>query len=293
MTSRCGYIALIGKPNVGKSTLLNRILGKKIGITSRKPQTTRHQLLGIKTEADAQFIYVDTPGLQHEYTGKMNRYMNKAAAASIADVDLVVWLIDVTRWNKDDDWILQRLTEVARPVLIAFNKIDKLKPTQELQSLREKLDGLTIIEEFEISAKHGTEVDHLENTLAKLLPENPHFFPADQVTDRPERFLVAEIIREKIMRNTGQELPYSVTVVIEAFTEQKRALRIDATIYVEREGQKPMLIGKGGQKLKQIGTEARIDIEQLLEQKVNLQLWVKVKSGWSDDAKALRNFGYE
>lgn len=289
----CGYIALIGRPNVGKSTLLNRLIGQKISITSRKPQTTRHRLLGIKTIDDKQFVYVDTPGLHSDTKRHLNQMMNRAASYAISDVDVIIFLVDSQRWTEDDDFVLKRIKNSSHPIILAINKVDTVKDKQALlpviEKLKEKANFAAI---FPISAKLGTNVDELEKEIAQYLPQNPFFFLPDQITDREERFIISEIIREKLFRATGQELPYSATVVIEQFKLIKGIYHIAALIFVEREGQKIIVIGKKGEKLKEIGRLARLDIEKLLEHKVFLQLWIKVKSGWADDAAALRELGY-
>ncbi len=291
---RCGYIALVGRPNVGKSTLLNYLLGQKISITSRKPQTTRHQVLGIKTEGDNQFIFVDTPGL-HAQAGKaINRYMNRAATAAIKDVDVVVFLVDRTAWTAEDELVLEQLREVRVPVILVVNKIDLLPDKDvllpHLEALSEKADFAAILP---LSALRDHNVAELERTLEQFLPESAHLFPEEQITDRSQRFLAAEIVREKIMRQLGDELPYAVTVEIEEFAVDGEVLHISALILVERQGQKRIIIGEKGARLRAIGSEARRDMETLFDSKVMLRLWVKVKSGWSDDERALRSLGYE
>jgi len=291
--SHCGYIAIVGRPNVGKSTLLNRILGQKLSITSRKPQTTRHQILGIKTKEDKQFIYVDTPGLHLKEHKAINRYMNKAASSSLKDVDLVIFLVDRTKWTPEDQLVLEKVSQCKAPAILAVNKIDQTKEKAELlphlQELSEKHHFDHIMP---ISAKQGHNVDQLENLIESYLPEGFHYFPEDQVTDRSQRFLAAELVREKIMRQLGEELPYSVTVEIEEFKYEKHVLHISALILVERSGQKKIVIGDKGEQIKVIGRDARKDMEKLFDSKVMLNLWVKVKSGWSDDERALRSLGY-
>ncbi|MDO8860770.1 GTPase Era [Haliea sp. E1-2-M8] len=291
---RCGYVAIVGRPNVGKSTLLNHLLGQKISITSRKPQTTRHQVLGIKTEADCQFIFVDTPGLHRAEPRAINRYMNRAASSAIRDVDVIVMVVDRTAWTDEDDMVLQRVAQAGVPTLLVVNKVDLLEDKTvllpQLQQLAERAPFATIIP---LSALRGQNLDALEKEIRQHLPESGHFFPEDQITDRSQRFMAAEIVREKIMRQLGDELPYAVTVEIEEFSQEDAILNISALILVEREGQKRILIGEGGSRLRSIGTEARRDMEKLFESKVMLRLWVKVKSGWSDDERALRSLGYD
>ncbi|ACO77596.1 GTP-binding protein Era [Azotobacter vinelandii CA] len=290
---RCGYVAIVGRPNVGKSTLLNHILGQKLAITSRKPQTTRHNMLGIKTEGDVQAIYVDTPGLHKQNDKALNRYMNKTASAALKDVDVVIFVVDRMRWTEEDQLVLDRLQYVQGPVLVAVNKADRLEDKVELlphlQWLAQQLPNAEIVP---ISALHGHNLDTLERLVAGRLPQGEHFFPEDQITDRSSRFLAAELVREKIMRQLGAELPYQVTVEIEDFKQQGQVLHIHALILVEREGQKKIIIGEKGERIKRIGQEARQGMEVLFDSKVMLNLWVKVKGGWSDDERALHSLGY-
>ena len=291
--TRCGYVAIVGRPNVGKSTLLNHILGQKLSITSRKPQTTRHQLLGIKTEGDTQAIYVDTPGLHLRDEKAINRYMNRAASSALKDVDLVLFLVDRDRWTDEDDLVLEKVKQVDCPVLLVVNKIDRLNDKSELLPLLEQLaEKHSFTEIVPVSALRGHNRDDLEAVIERYLPEGIHLFPEDQVTDRSERFLAAELVREKIMRQLGEEVPYAMTVEIEEFKVSPRLIEISALILVERQGQKKILIGEKGSRLRQIGTEARKDMERAFDSKVMLRLWVKVNSGWSDDERALRSLGY-
>jgi GTP-binding protein Era len=290
---RCGYIALVGRPNVGKSTLLNRLLGQKISITSKRPQTTRHRILGIKTLGTAQFVYVDTPGL-HRYAGRaMNRQMNREATRALQEVDVVVFMVEGLRWTEDDDLVLKELASVSRPVVLAVNKVDLISDKQSLlpglQSLSQKRDFAQIIP---LSASKGQNVAELEAVIESLLPESGPFFPEDQVTDRSERFLVAERVREKLFRKLGKELPYGLTVEIERFRRERNIIHIHALIWVERQSQKAIVIGRQGRLIKEVGREARTEIESLLDSRVNLKLWVKVKEGWADDERALRSLGY-
>lgn len=291
--TRCGYVALVGRPNVGKSTLLNHLLGQKISITSRKPQTTRHRVLGIKTEGDVQIIFVDTPGLHKDEPRAINRLMNQAASQALHDVDVVVFVIDRLRWTEEDEWVLEKLRSVKCPVILALNKIDLLENKADmLPALQSFAQKYPFAEIFPLSALRGHNLDDLQKAIAKLLPKNPHFFAEDQVTDRSQRFLAAELVREKIMRQLGEELPYEITVEVESFKLLGRMLEIHALILVEREGQKKIVIGNGGERIKLIGEEARKDMEKMFEAKVMLKLWVKVKAGWSDDERALRSLGY-
>lgn len=297
MSQRCGFVAIVGRPNVGKSTLMNRILGQKISITSRRPQTTRHQVLGIKTEGEAQFIYVDTPGMHimgRDRNKAINRFMNQAASQALRGIDCVVFLVDRTRWTQEDDVVLEKLTHVGAPVVLAVNKVDWLDDKSELlpwlAALQAKRDFAAILP---ISAKHGTNVPELEAEVAKSLPESIHYFPDDQITDRSQRFLAAELVREKVMRQLGDELPYQMTVEIEEFRDEGRVVHISALMLVERQGQKKILIGENGERIKKIGREARLEMEKAFGAKVMLNLWVKVKRGWSDDDRALKSLGYD
>ena len=290
----CGFVAIVGRPNVGKSTLLNRILGQKISITAHRPQTTRHRILGIKTDDAAQVIYVDTPGLHLGGKRAINRYMNRAASSSIHDVDVVVFVVDGLRWTEEDESVLEKLKTASVPVVLVINKIDEIKLKEallpHLQTLSEKLNFHAVIP---LSAQTGEGVVRLEDTVRDLLPASAPFFPEDQVTDRSERFLAAELVREKLVRTLEQELPYSATVEIEKFSLENDVRHIHAVIWVEREGQKGIIIGKQGQQLKRIGEQARKDMERAFEGKVFLRLWVKVREGWSDDERALRSLGYQ
>ncbi|VTT28463.1 GTP-binding protein Era [Klebsiella pneumoniae] len=293
-TTHCGFIAIVGRPNVGKSTLLNQLLGQKISITSRKPQTTRHRIMGIHTEGEYQAIYVDTPGLHMEEKRAINRLMNRAASSSIGDVEMVIFVVEGTKWTADDEMVLNKLKDGRVPVLLAINKIDNLTDKSillpHLQFLGQQMSFMDVVP---ISAEKGDNVDTIASIVRKRLPEAEHHFPEDYITDRSQRFMASEIIREKLMRFLGAELPYSVTVEIEQFvTNERGGLTINGLILVEREGQKKMVIGNKGAKIKVIGTEARRDMEDMFESKVHLELWVKVKSGWADDERALRSLGY-
>lgn len=292
--SRCGFIAIIGRPNVGKSTLLNDLIGKKISITSDKPQTTRMQILGIKTFDSAQAVFIDTPGIHKAEKHAMNRYMNRLATSVIMDADVIVFMIEATRWLEDDELVLEKLKHVKASVILALNKIDKLKDKSQLLPLIEKFqEKFPFAHIIPISAVKLENLDQLEKEIVRLLPEGPHLFPDEQVTDKTERFQVAELIREKIIRGTGQEIPYATTVQIESFQEEDKLINISAIIWVEREGQKPIIIGKNGERLKKIGTSARKDIEKILNKKIFLRLWVKVKDHWTDDERILKSLGYE
>ena len=290
----CGYVAIIGRPNVGKSTLLNHILGLKLSITSRKPQTTRHQIMGVKTLDQGQLIFVDTPGI-HSGGGKaINRYMNRAASSVIHDVDVVLFLVQSLKWTDEDELVLKKLKDIEAPVVLLVNKVDQVSQKGQLlpyiSEISQKYDFKNVMP---ISALQGDNLQQLEEYLIELLPENPPYFADDQFTDRSVRFLVAEIIREKLVRELGNELPYQTTVEIEQYKDEEKLTRINALILVETKGQKVIVIGDKGAKLKSIGTKARKDIEALIDRKVFLQLWVKVKSGWSDNETSLKSLGYD
>jgi GTP-binding protein Era len=291
---KSGYAAIVGRPNVGKSTLLNYVLQQKISITSRKPQTTRHQVLGIKSEDDYQIVFVDTPGLNAQNDRAINRYLNRTASSALRDVDVVLFVVDRMQWNNEDDYVLDRIMEAGRPVILVINKIDLLADKAELLPwLAEVATRANFHDIVPISALSRHNIDALESCIVGVLPVAEFMFPADQVTDRSQRFLVAELIREKIMRQLGDELPYAAAVEVESFKDDGRIIHISALILVEREGQKRIIIGDKGSRLRSIGTEARKDIEAMLENKVMLKLWVKVKSGWSDDDRALKSLGYD
>lgn len=294
VTGRCGYVAIIGRPNVGKSTLLNHILGQKISITSRRPQTTRHRILGIKTTPEAQVIYVDTPGLHRAGKRAMNRYMNRVAAAAIKDVDIALFVVEGLRWTTEDQDVLERLKKENIPVILVVNKVDKVTDKETLLPHFQKVSGyMDFTQIIPISARHGTHVDVLEQEILRLLPIAAPLYPEDQVTDRSERFLAAELVREKLTRRLGQEVPHSLSVSIEKFSEDDGIIKIIALIWVEKQGQKAIVIGKDGAVLKEVGTQARQDMERIFDNKVFLTLWVKVKEGWSEDARALHSLGYD
>ncbi len=293
-STRCGYVAIVGRPNVGKSTLMNHLLGQKISITSRKPQTTRHRIVGIKTSANVQAVFVDTPGIHQEEPKAINRLMNKSATSSVKDVDVVVFVIDGLKWNEGDEHVLRKLTHVNVPIILAINKVDTL---EDKNALLPHLQALALKREFAaivpVSALKNTQLDSLEKEIYQRLPESEFFYPEDQITDRSTRFLVAEIVREKLMRQLGKEVPYECSVEIEQFELQGHVWHISALILVEKSSQKRIVIGDKGDRLRKVGTDARHDIELLMEAKVMLKLWVKVKSGWSDDERALRSLGYD
>ena len=291
---KCGYIAIIGRPNMGKSTLLNHMLGLKLSITSRKPQTTRHQILGVKTVENGQYIFVDTPGIHSGGSRAINRYMNRAASSVIHDVDIILFLVQALKWTDEDQLVLKKLEQVDVPVVLLVNKVDKISDkNQLLPFIQEVTDKYSFANVIPISAKQGDNIQQLEDYLLTQLPEAPPFFQNDEFTDRSTRFLTAEIIREKLVRELGNELPYQTTVEIERYKDEEKITRIHALILVETKGQKVIVIGDKGARLKSIGTKARKDIEALIDRKVFLQLWVKVKSGWSDSEASLRSLGYD
>lgn len=293
-SQRCGYVALVGRPNVGKSTLLNHVLRQKLSITSRKPQTTRRILLGVDTEGPCQAIYVDTPGIHRHAHREINRYMVRAATSVLPDVDLVVMIVDRDQWTDEDDLVLEHLSKLEVPRLAVINKIDLLRDKQALLPAMSKLDGPGVFDEiFPVSALKNEGLNQLRAAIFARLPERPWLFPEDQLTDQTERGLVGEIIREKLMRRLGDEVPHHLAVVLEGFEEKSELVEIVADIYVERAGQKRIVIGKGGEKLKLIGQEARKDIETLIGKRVMLRLWVKVKPGWSNSQAGLRRMGYD
>ncbi|EGQ8389025.1 TPA: GTPase Era [Vibrio cholerae] len=291
----CGFVAIVGRPNVGKSTLLNNLLGQKISITSRKPQTTRHRIMGVETEGKYQAIYVDTPGLHIEEKRAINRLMNRAASSSLSDVNLVLFVVEGTHWTADDEMVFNKLQKSNFPVVLCVNKVDQVKDRNEVMlHMLELSKRMPFVDIVPISAKQGKNTDVLKKHVREHLPKAVHHFPEEYVTDRSQRFMASEIVREKLMRFTGEELPYSVTVEIERFdyNPDTDGFHINALILVERIGQKKMVIGKNGEKIKTIGREARLDMEELFGRKVYLETWVKVKSGWADDERALRSLGY-
>ena len=289
-----GFVAIIGRPNVGKSTLMNHLIGQKISITSRKPQTTRNRVMGIDTEGEYQAVYVDTPGLHREEKKAINHLMNRAAESALGDVELVLMVIDPNRWTDDDEMAFHRVKQSGAPVVLVINKVDTIADKETLLPLIDRLSkSITFKDIVPVSALRGTNLHILKQLIHDALPEGDHMFPDDSITDRSSRFLAAEIVREKLMRQMGDELPYESTVEIEEFKEEEKLLRISAAILVERDVQKKMVVGAGGSRIKMIGTEARKDMEKLFDNKVFLRLFVKVKAGWSDDARALKSLGYD
>ena len=288
-------VAIVGRPNVGKSTLLNHLLGQKLSITSRKPQTTRHQVLGVSTVENTQVIYVDTPGMHLGQSKAINRAMNKAAASALNDVDLTLFLCDRTKWTEEDEVVLELVGRHRTPVALVINKVDLMEQKNELLPFTESLSARCEFDAvFPISALRAHGLSELADYVATQAPAGPHLFPEDQITDGSQRFLAAELVREKIVRQLGDELPYATAVEIEAFEQDDRGiLHINALILVEREGQKKILVGESGGRLKAIGTSARRDMERAFDSKVMLKLWVTVKSGWSDDIRALKTLGLD
>ena len=292
--SRCGYVALIGRPNVGKSTLLNHVLGQKISITSRKPQTTRRNLIGVDTEGVHQAIFVDTPGIHQNTERALNRYMVNHATSTLSGVDVLVLLLEGGKIVDEDEHILKLLQGAQVPCFAVLSKIDLIRDKTALLPQIQQLDGTKLFQQIlPLSALKQEGLEAFREQIFASLPQAQHLFADDEVTDKPERFLVAEIVREKLMRQLGDEIPHAATVVIESFKVEENIIRIHADIYVEREGQKRIVIGKQGARLKLIGTEARKDIEGMLEQKVMLHLWVKVRTGWTNSAGDMRRLGYD
>jgi GTPase len=294
---RCGLVAIVGRPNVGKSTLLNALVGQKISITSRKAQTTRHRITGIRTLGASQFIFVDTPGFQtthmKRHSGAMNRNLNRTVASTLGDVDAVIFMVEAGKFTLDDAKVLAMVPE-GKPVVLAPNKLDMVRRRSDLLPwLQDMQQRHSFAEYFPMSANSADEVQRLFGVVEKYLPEQPWMYDEDALTDRSDRFLASEIVREKLFRLTGDELPYTSTVVIDKFEEEGNLRRIAATIVVERDAHKGMIIGEGGERLKRIGSEARQELERLMEAKVFLELWVKVRSGWADDESHLRSYGYE
>jgi GTP-binding protein Era len=297
---RCGLVAIVGKPNVGKSTLLNSLVGQKISITSRKAQTTRHRITGMRTEGQTQFVFVDTPGFQTIHGNALNKSLNKAVQGAVSDVDLVIFVVEAASFTSADEKVLKLLGD-GIPVLLVANKLDNVKERASLVPWLQDMQGRAKFAELiPLSAKNGKDIERLLGICEKYLPEQAWWYAEDELTDRSEKFLASELVREKLFRLTGDELPYTSTVVIDKFEEeppqkkgQKRLLRIAATIVVERDGHKAMVIGDKGERIKRIGMETRVELEKLADAKVFLELWVKVRSGWADDEARVRSFGYE
>jgi len=297
---RCGLVAIVGKPNVGKSTLLNALVGQKISITSRKAQTTRHRITGMRTRGISQYVFVDTPGFQTLHGNALNKSLNKTVQGAVADVDLVLFVVEAGSFTPADARVLA-LLDKSIPVILVANKLDTVQSREALAPWLQTMQATYDFRAFiPLSAKNARDVDRLLSVCEPFLPEQAWWYGEDELTDRSEKFLAGELVREKLFRLTGDELPYTSTVVIDSFAEeppqkkgQKRLLRIAATIVVEREGHKAMVIGDKGERIKRIGTEARVELEKLADAKVFLELWVKVRSGWADDEARVRSFGYE
>ncbi|MBC9071861.1 GTPase Era [Thauera sp. CAU 1555] len=290
---RTGFVAIVGRPNVGKSTLLNRLIGQKISIVSSKAQTTRHRVTGIRTDAGAQFVFVDTPGFQTHHRNALNRSMNRTVTQVLSDVDLVFFLVEAGRFGEDDRKVVEVLPEGARVVLV-INKVDRLDDKRSLLPFIEQMSAVYPFAEIvPLSAERGTNVDALIRAATPLLPEGTAMYDEDEITDRSERFLASEFLREKLFRLLGDELPYGMAVEIEKFEVEGRLRRIHAAVIVDKPGHKGIVIGKGGERLKRIASEARVELEKLFDGKVFLEVWVKVKSGWADDERALKSLGYE
>jgi len=288
-----GFIAIVGRPNVGKSTLLNHLVGQKISITSRKAQTTRHRIIGILTEAHSQFVFVDTPGFQTQHMNALNRGMNRVVSSSMRDVNVVLFVLEARHYDERDQQVLKLLPDDV-PVILVINKVDNLADKGELLPFIERLaTERKFAAIVPVSAKQNKQLDTLLDAIRQYLPLGDPIYAADEITDRNERFLAAELLREKVFRFTGEELPYSVSVVIEQFKLEGKLRRIHAAILVDKEAHKAMLIGKGGAKLKEIATQARLDMEKLFDGKVFLEVFVKVRSGWADDERVLKSLGYE
>ncbi len=288
-----GFIAIVGRPNVGKSTLLNHLIGQKISITSRKAQTTRHRITGILTEEHTQFVFVDTPGFQTQHTNALNRSMNRVVTSSLREVNVVLFVLEARHFDERDQQVMELLPQ-DRPVILVINKADLLEDKAELLPFIEKISALRHFAAIvPVSARQGKQLDTLLDAIRPYIPEGEHLYAEDEITDRNERFLAAELLREKVFRFTGEELPYSVSVVIEQFKLEGKLRRINAAILVDKEAHKAMLIGSKGEKLKEIATQARLDMEKLFDGKVFLEVFVKVRSGWADSAQMLKSLGYE
>jgi len=291
---RCGLVAVIGRPNVGKSTLINALMGRKVSIVTAKPQTTRHRILAVHTSPDAQIIFVDTPGLHRKAGKAMNRMMNRTAANALADADVILFVSDANQWTGEDDDVIKRLAQVETPVVAVLNKVDKVHPKEKL------LDALALMsarrdfaEILPVSALKHDYLDKLMHLLPPFLPESPPLFPEDMHTDRSREFHASEVIREKLTLLLHQELPYGLTVQIERYLEDEKGITINAVVWVERDSQKGIVVGKNGSVLKKVGRAARLELKEQLQRNVHLELWVKVKSNWADNEQDLLNFGYE
>ena len=293
-TTRCGFVAVVGRPNVGKSTLINAVMGRKVSIVTAKPQTTRHRILAVLTAAETQIVFIDTPGLHRKAGKAMNRMMNRTAAAALADADLVLFVTEAERWTEEDGDVLRRLKSVDAPVIAVLNKVDLVKPKEKLLAIiAETSRRREFADIVPLSASKSDNLDALLDLIPGYLPESPHLFPSDMHTDRGVDFHAAEIIREKLTLSLHQEVPYGLTVQIERFEEDTEQTVIHAVIWVERDSQKGIVVGKGGAVLKRVGREARLELKEQLGRPVHLELWVKVKDNWADSEKDLQRLGYE
>jgi GTP-binding protein Era len=294
MTTRCGFVAVVGRPNVGKSTLINSIMGQKISIVTNKPQTTRHRILAVHTEGDNQVVFVDTPGIHRKANKAMNRLMNRTAANALADADLVLFVVEATRWTDEDVDVLHRLNSVTAPVIALLNKVDRVQPKERLLAAISELSArFEFADIYPISALKKDNLQELMQAIPAYLPESPPLFPEDMQTDRSKEFFAAEVIREKLTEMLHQEIPYGLTVQIERYEKDDERITINAVILVERDSQKGIVVGKGGQVLKRVGQAARLDLCEQLDSRVHLELWVKVKDNWSDSEQDLQRLGYE
>ncbi len=294
MTKRCGYIAISGRPNVGKSTLLNRLIGQKLSITAHKPQTTRHALLGINTVGDNQFVFIDTPGIHGGGKRTLNRVLNKTASSAATGADVMLLVVQALVWNEDDDLALEVVKRQQRPWILVINKVDRVNPKERLLPWMQELSAIEDASAVvPVSATKGSNLSQLEAEIVRHLPKADFMFDEDTLTDRSSRFLASELVREQLTRFLSQELPYSVSVEVEKFEQTSKITKISSVIWVEKQSQKSIVIGKGGSGLKEIGSRARKEMQNLFDTKVHLELWVKVKDGWSDNAAMIRNMGYE
>ena len=291
---RCGTATIMGRPNVGKSTLLNRLVGRKVSITASKPQTTRHRISGVLSRDDAQIVFVDTPGIHREQRSAMSRYLNRTARGAIDGVDVIIFMVEALRWTDEDEDVRRGLRESRRPVILVPNKIDRMNARAQLLPYIDRIrDHLEFADIIPISARRPENLDALVNRVRARLPSGPAMFPPDALTDRSERFLAGELIREKLTRKLDQELPYRLAVEIEEFRRERRLLRIGAVVWVERASQKGIVIGKGGRVLKAVGAEARANMESLFGRRVHLEIWAKARGGWPNDEKVLKSLGYD
>lgn len=291
---RCGFAALVGRPNVGKSTLLNALVGEKLSIVTPRPQTTRHRILGLAQLPQAQIAFVDTPGLHSQASRALNKAMNRTAAAALEDADLVVLVVEALLWNTEDELVLKRIARAARPVLVAVNKVDRVKPRERLLPYLADLDRRhAFLALVPVSALKESNLEDLRHSIAAHLPVSPPLFPPGELTDRGIQFRIAEMIREKLTLELNQEVPYGIAVEVEKLAEEDGQLAVDAAIWVDREGQKPIVIGAKGERLKRVGTSARLALNGLLGRRLHLNLWVKVRENWADNARALRELGLE